>query len=297
MSWEETFRFWSSPPGKTEQEKMGNAEAAIKKAVANHKLLSEMDISIFSQGSYRSRTNIRQDSDVDISICLNSTFFEHYPVGKTREDYGNIPSSIDFNAYKNLIQEALINYFGHQNVTRGKKVFDVHSNSNRVDADVVPAFAYRYYYNIGLEDYIKPVGIVFDTDKGARIINWPHQSYENSVNKHESTSQRYKKMVRVLKKLRNKMQDENIGPAHDVASFLIESLVWNVPDNQFGNGNYYDDMRSVIASCFNFTLSDDACNKLCEVNDIKYLFHLSQPWNRKATNSFLNSVWDYIGFK
>ena len=297
MSWEDTFRSWGTPPGQTEKTKMENAEAAVKKAIANHRRLSEMDISIFAQGSYRSNTSVKQDSDVDICICLNSTFFERYPEGKTRKDYGNIEGSIDFATYKNLIQEALNNYFGYQYVTRGNKAFDIHSNSYRVDADVLPAFAYHYYYGDGGKDYIYPVGVAFNTDKGVRIINWPHQSCNNGVSKQEETNQRFKKMVRIVKKLRNKMQEENISGSHDIASFLIESMAWNVPSNELGKDNYYDDMRAVIANCFNFTLSDDACKNLCEINDIKYLFYPSQPWNKERAHNFFDAAWNYIGFK
>lgn len=297
MSWEDTFRSWSTPPGQTEQMKMENAETAIKKAIANHKRLAEMNISIFAQGSYCSRTSVRQDSDVDICVRLNSTFFARYPEGKTREDYGNVEGSIDFVSYKNLIQEALTDYFESQNVTRGNKAFDVHSNSYRVDADVLPVFAYRYYYGDGMEDYIKPVGIAFDTDKRRRIINWPDQTYANGVSKNESTNQRYKKMVRIVKKLRNQMQEEGFIAANDVASFLLESMIWNVPNDQFGNEKYYDDMRDVMAHCFNLTLSDDRCENLCEVNNRKYLFRPSQPWNREKAHSFFDAAWDYVGFE
>lgn len=297
MSWEDTFHSWGTPPGDTEKTKMKNAETAIKKAIVNHKRLSEMDISIFPQGSYRSNTTVKQDSDVDICIRLNSTFFAHYPEGKKREDYGNIKGSISFAEYKNLIHEALNNYFGSQYVTRGNKAFDIHSNSYRVDADAVPAFAYRYYYGVGEDNYRDPVGIAFDTDRGARIINWPEHVYKNGVSKQEETSQRYKKMVRIMKKLRNKMQEENISGSHDVASFLIESMVWNVPSNKFEKDDYYDNVRAVTAVCFNSTIKDDDCKEHCEVNDIKYLFHPSQPWTREKAHAFFNAAWDYIGFK
>lgn len=297
MSWEDTFHSWSSPPGETEKSKMENAEAAIKKAIANHEQLSEMDITVFAQGSYKNRTSVRQDSDVDVCTRLNSTFFERYPEGKTREDYGNAEGSIEYASYKNLVQEALYDYFGYENVTSGNKAFDIHSNSYRVDADVVAAFAYRHYYGDGEEDYIKPVGIAFDTNEDKRIINWPYQAYDNGVSKQSSTNQRYKKMVRIVKKLRNKMQDDNIAVAHNVASFLIESMVWNVPNKEFGKDRYYDDVRAVLASCFNLTLSDDVCKNLCEVNDRKYLFHSVQQWTRESAHDFFNAAWNYIGFK
>lgn len=297
MSWEDTFRSWGGPPGQTEKEKMENTETAIKKAIENDSKLSAMDISVFAQGSYKARTSIRQNSDVDVCVRLNSTFFTRYPDGKTDSDYRNSEGSINFADFKNLVETALKNYFGSDKVTRGNKAFDIHSNSYRVDADVVPAFAYRHYSGDGEEDYIKPVGIGFLTDKGIRINNWPKQAYENGTAKQNNTGERYKKMVRIVKKLRNKMQEDKITTALNVPSFLIESLVWNAPDNGFNHDDYYDDVRHVIADCFNKTIKDEDCKGLCEVNDIKYLFHSSQPWNRTQAHSFLSAAWDYVGFE
>ncbi|MBU0999338.1 nucleotidyltransferase [Patescibacteria group bacterium] len=257
MSWEDTFRSWGGPPGQTEKEKMENTENAIKNAIQKDDKLSQMDISIFAQGSYKARTSIRQDSDVDVCVRLNSTFFTRYPEGKADSDYGNSEGSINFADFKNLVETALKNYFGSDKVTRGNKAFDIHSNSYRVDADVVPAFAYRYYNSVGEDNYIKPVGIGFLTDKGVRINNWPKQAYENGVAKQSNTGERYKKMVRIVKKLRNKMQDDKITAASDIPSFLIESLVWNAPDNGFNHDDYYDDVRHVIMSTTEFWNSRD----------------------------------------
>jgi len=297
MNWEDTFILWSKPPGKTEQDKMENAETAVKKAIAAHDRLSRMDITVFAQGSYRANTSVKQDSDVDVCVRLNSTFYERYPEGKTREDYGNIDGSISFSAYKDLIDEALNDYFGSQYVTRGNKAFDVHANSYRVNADVVPTFAYRYYLGDGDENYIKPVGVAFYADKGGRIINWPDQTYSNGVEKNNATSLRYKKVIRILKNLRNEMQEDKIAAANEIASFLIESLVWNTPNEGFGHSDLTGDVRYVLAHTFNETRSDETCSEWSEVNEEKYLFRPSQPWNRTQANNFLSAAWDYIGFK
>ena len=297
MAWEESFRSWGSAPGNTEQQRMENAEAAIRKAINASDELAAMDISIIPQGSYKSRTNVKQDSDVDICICLNSTFFERYPAGKTREDYRNVDGSITFDRFKNLVHIALGDYFGHANVTRGNKAFDVHSNSYRVDADVVPAFAYRYYYGDGYDDFVQPTGIAFDTDNGERIINWPHQAHENGVTKQQNTGQRYKKMVRILKRLRNEMQDENIAAARDIGSFKLESTVWNVPDDGFNHDSYADDVRYVLAHCFNETLPGGGHADMWEVNRRKLLFGLHKTWTREQAHDFFSAAWDYLGFE
>ena len=48
-------------------------------------------------------------------------------------------------------------------------------------------------------------------------------------------SERYKKMVRIVKKMRNKMQEDNIVASEGVHSFLIESIIWNVSNNGFNH--------------------------------------------------------------
>jgi len=299
MSWEDTFKTWGQPPKKTEQEKMENTESAIKKAISNNVKLSTMDISVFAQGSYKARTNVRQDSDVDVCVCLNSTFFPRYPSGKTKEDFGNIDGSISYSEFKNLVEGALRNHFDTQNVTRGNKAFDIQANTYRVNADVLPAFAYKYYYYNAQYgwDHVDPTGVAFKPDVGERINNWPKQAYENGVKKQKNTGERFKKMVRILKTIRNKMQEEGIQGANDVPSFLIESMVWNVPDDRFNKDTYYDDMKNVVANCFNQTLNGGKCKYLKEANGIKYLFRPAQPWTHEQAHSFFDAAWDYVGFE
>jgi hypothetical protein len=275
---------------------MENAEVAIKKAISANAALSSMDVSIISQGSYKSKTNVKNDSDVDVCVCLNSTFFTRYPQGKTRDDYGNSDGSITFSEFKNLVQKALEDYFGKENVTRGNKAFDIHSNSYRVDADVVPAFAYRHYYDTGY-NWHQPEGICFLADDGAKIINWPHQTYENCKNKQDLTGQRYRKITRIIKRLRNKMQDENIIEAKDIPSFLIQSMVWGAPEDHFNRDTYSADVRAVLAHCHNETLLNGKHDTLREVNNIKYIYGPQQSCTREKAHSFFSRAWDYIGFE
>jgi hypothetical protein len=296
-TWEDTFTSWAKGPGTTEQTKCENAESAIKKAIAADKKLSVMDITVFPQGSYRNRTNVKQDSDVDICVRLNSTFFDDYPTGTTREHFGNISGTITFSEFKNLVGAALVSYFGESAVTRGNKAFDVHANSYRIDADVVATFEHRRYQlkQDGTHYYLSGIG--FDTDAGARVTNWPDQNYTNGLSKHENTSRRYRKMVRILKRLRNLMQEEKVAAADNIASCLIEALVWNVPQEGFGHDTYVDDVRYVLAHTCNNTRKDEDCKEWGEVNELKYLFRPSQPWTRLQANSFLNAAWKRVGFE
>lgn len=95
---------------------MENAENAILKALGASKELQAMDISVIPQGSYKARTNVRLDSDVDVCVCLNSIIFPRYPAGKTSADYGNSDGSITFSRFRELVHAALEAYFGYDKV-------------------------------------------------------------------------------------------------------------------------------------------------------------------------------------
>lgn len=291
--WESTFRSWGQAPSQTERDKCENAERAVRKAIGASSALAERSITVFAQGSYANRTNVRQDSDVDICVLCHDVFYYDLPNGVLRENYGITPASYEYAQFKNDVGDALTDYFGYSAVRRGNKAFDVHANSYRVDADVVPTFDYRRYTSPS--SYLE--GTKFLPDNGGQVINWPRQNYDNGVNKNQQTGQRFKAMVRVMKRLRNKMNEANLGAAKPVPSFLNECLVWNVPNEDFDHDTYTADVRHVIAHLWNNTRTSDSCGEWGEVNELKYLFRGGQPWTREQSNAFLQAAWDYIGFK
>ena len=291
--WEQIFRNWGSPPSQTEQDKCDNAERAIRKAISASARLKDSDITVFPKGSYRNRTNARLSSDVDICVLCRNTINVDYPEGMTDDDTGLHPATYHYSDYKNDIENALVGYFGRNAVTRGNKAFDVHENTYRVDSDVVACFVHRRYRPNGT--YL--TGECLHPDNGGTIINWSNQNYDNGVEKNQATGRRFKAVVRILKRLRNEMADNNYGIAENLPSFLIECLVYNVPNEGFGHDSYIADVRWVLAYLCNNTRKDSDCEEWVEVNELKYLFRLSKPWTREQANAFLNTAWSYIGFK
>jgi hypothetical protein len=93
------------------------------------------------------------------------------------------------------------------------------------------------------------------------IINWPRQNYENGVEKNATTGRRFKALVRILKRLRNEMLANGHQEAGPIPSYLIECLVWNVPNEGFGHDAYRDDVRYALAHLWNETRSDDTCSE------------------------------------
>ena len=299
--WENIFRAWSKPPSDTEQERSDNAERIIRHAIQKDPVLSKKNIEVFAQGSYLHNTNVKQDSDVDICIRYMDTFYYDLPSEPPNnpEYFGIIPSEYTMAEFKNSVELALVNRFGRNSVNRGNKAFDIQKNNYRISADVVPCFEHRRYtgqfYNNSAPQYLS--GTELRPDKGGRIINWPFENYTNGVEKNKQTKNRYKFSVRILKRLRNEMQNNGVAAAKNVASFLIESLTWKVPNEGYKSEFYSLNIRWVLAHTFNETRNDNTCHEWGEVNELKYLFRSVQAWTREQANSFLYAAWQYIGFE
>lgn len=300
-NWENIFRNWAKPSSDTEQQKCDNAIRMIRDAINGDSVLSNKNIDVFAQGSYRNNTNVRQDSDVDVCVCLMDVCFVDYSMCDTLSNQTVGLSSLDYTycEFKSAVEKALVAKFGRSSVKRGNKAFDIHATTYRVDADVVPCFEHRRYTGQRLCDgtYYYLSGTEFHPDSGGRVINWPQQHYENGIAKNEATGNRFKYITRVLKRLENEMLESGITAAKSIPSYLIECLVWNVPNEGFGHDAYTDDVRYVLAHTFNETVNDEKCSEWGEVNELKYLFRGNQPWTRQQAHDFLSAAWGYIGFE
>lgn len=292
VSWEDKFSSWSNPPGATEQSKCDNAVRAIRSAVDASINLSIRDISVFAQGSYRNRTNIRMESDADICILCTNTYYYDLPENLTSNDLGISPATYTYETYKQHVKAALESHFGSYAVNTGNKAFDIHQNTYRVDADAIACFEYRKYHRDG--NYYEGTAFV---SNGLRVVNWPQQNYDNGVEKNDATGRRFKAVVRILKQLRNEMKDSNISVADSIPSYLLECLVFNVPNEGFGQNTLTGDVRWVLAHLWNNTRKLDDCVGWNEINGIKRLFDIFQPWNLEQTHLFLDTAWNYVGFE
>lgn len=297
-NWEDIFCTWGGAPSQTEREKCENAERAVRKAIDASDNLSARTIEVFAQGSYANRTNVRQDSDVDICILCTDVFFTDYTLSEGVNDavLKYVPAGYSYADFKNDVHAALISYFGAASVTRGNKAFDVHANTYRVDADVVPCLEHRRVMGKPEFNWIE-YGTELHPDDGGKIINWPRQNYKNGVTKNDATGRRFKALVRIFKRLRNEMADNGHKVAEPIPSFLIECLAWNVPNDGLGHTEYRADVRHALTHLWNETCTDEQCKEWGEINELKYLFRSVQPWTREQVNSFLDAAWNYIGFK
>jgi len=276
---EEQLRIWAQPPSKTQEERCKNAEDMIRKAIQASEALKKHNITVFMQGSYANNTNTARKSDVDVGIVCHESFFSTYPEGKSRKDFGFKPATYTFATFKNDVEEALTSYFRGGTVTRGNKAFDIKATSYHVEADVAPFLEHHRYSPSG--SYIE--GVELRPDNGGRVINWPEQHKTNGVSKNNSTGRRFKRMVRVVKSI------NDLTPK-PVPGFLIECLMWNVPDSQFSHATYEQTLSASLKYIYQ-SLGTSAADEWGEVSDLKYLLR-GNPWTKEYAQTAISGIWE-----
>lgn len=286
---------WAEPPSDTEQTRCENAERVIKNAIKASDAIKNRSIRVFVQGSYRNNTNVRKDSDVDICVCLMDTFTTdyHFAPNLSDETFGITKATYTQSQFKNDLGAALIDAFGKENVKRGNKAFDISENTYRVEADVVACVENRRYKPDGNYDS----GTSLYPDNGGIISNWPQHHYDNGVGKNKDTGYRFKRLVRIMKNLRNSMINDGVAAAKPIPSFFNECLVWNTPNNLIGTGDLTSDVRNTLAHLWDSTESEEKVKDWGEINEMKYLFRSSQPWNREEARAWIYAAWNWLDFK
>ena len=254
-------------------------------------------IKIFVQGSYANNTNVRTQSDVDLAVVQEEIFkveyrdSTSYPQSDLDYGFSSVPDASK--SFKDEVQNCLELKFG-RDVERKNKSIKVHGNSYRKDADTVPCQRYRDYRN----DYSKNAsnyvgGIAIYPDSGGIIINYPEQHIKNGRQKNINTNHYFKKMVRIIKKMRYIMSDAGMVCADKVSSFGLESLLWNVPDSLFTNSSFYGFTFKRILNYLRLNTSNLSIYK--EINGIKPLCPSTNEVD--AYSSFINELYNWFDYE
>ena len=296
---EETFKAWCRPASESEEQHISRAIRMAKDAVRSSDKLKDKKIEIFVQGSYANNTNVRKESDVDVCVMLKDTCYTEYPKGKTREDYGFTEGSNDFKTYRKDNIQAANDEYGEKNVKPGNKSIKISENGGRVESDLVPSFQYRNYAAINSSDPKKYVeGVKFFPNNGGEVVNYPKQHIENGIAKNDQTQRRYKRQVRLLKRLRYKMLDDGKAVNGGISSFLIECLVYNTPNRIFnGNDTYGEQLKQILIYLYNQTQPGSGASSWQEVSGMLDLFDTTRKWDMPMVHEFLKQVWNFVEFK
>jgi hypothetical protein len=249
----------------------------------------------FLQGSYANDTNVYRDSDVDVVMRLDSTWYHDAPL-LPADQYQAFerayPGSADYGLPEFKAQVAAWLKQKFTNVTIGSKAIFIPGSGARRDCDVLVCARFKYYYSfksVGDENYAD--GICFFLNDATRIANFPKQHSANCTAKHKATSQWFKPTVRIYKNMRNHLVEAKMLRGGQAPSYFIEGMLWNVPNDNFGR-SYTDTFVSTLNHLINGDRSAFRC-----ANGIHLLLqansHVSwAPANCQAYLGALRNLWN-----
>jgi hypothetical protein len=299
---EKQLKEWTQRAYRDEDRRAEATERLIRRAVGRHPLLSRLDLAVYAKGSYKNNTNVRRDSDIDVALECRELFtlglepgvdqaavwswHGHVPyAGALRDPYGHF----DARVFKAAIGEALAGAFGAETVARSDKVFTLTRGPGSPAADVVPCVSYRHHFSV--ERFSAGIQLLPDRPHLQPVFNFPSQHLYNGVAKNTATARRFKRVVRILKNLENAMVESRL--IDPLASYLIESLVYNAPAGCFAAPTWGEQVRRVLLHVWEDTAAPDCEVRWLEVNGLKYLFHPRQRWSRDSARAFVAAAWPY----
>jgi hypothetical protein len=253
---EDILRRYTKPSSDSEQQRQDAAEQLVRDAVKRSAALANLgsSLELLPKGSCANNTNVKLDSDVDIAVISHEVFYPDYSA-LSDADQARLKSSpptswIQPSALRAELVHVLQAEAGTSNVHPGRVAIQVDAaKSRRTSADAIPSYEHRrYFYRMdGSIDYHKGTK-VFPTS-GTDLINWPDQQHLNGVTKNMRTATRFKQLVRVMKNIENDLVKAN--KINELASYLVECLVYNVADPSFNNTTLTADTRNVITVIYN----------------------------------------------
>lgn len=192
----------------------------------------------------------------------------------------------------------LVQRFGQQNVVAGQKAMRIKGiTGSRAEVDVLPAIRLHHIlWRVDLLRYETLEGIAFLAQDGRWTLNFPEQHHINGIAKRARTSHRFKKIVRIFKRMRSDLKERELLTA-TVPSFLVECLVYLVEDAYFTveADDRYERVRRVARRLQAQLRNSQTVTQMTEINDIKPLFHTNQGWTHHDAQTFVDAVVAQLG--
>ncbi len=219
---ESTLSRWSHHQAATA---FKQAHVPIRKAMEEHKGLSQFTYEVFLQGSYKNDTNLGGDSDVDVVIRLAhklDTDVVALTGAELQRADSHKAAHRQWQLFRRHALRAMRARFGDV-ASSGRKTLKIKKGKLQADADLVVTLRYRG----GIAFYL--------SDERRWVVSFPQQHHSRGLKKDKATNNRFKKTIRMFKAARNRLVDKGELKKEDAPSYFIECLLYNVPDSLFAS--------------------------------------------------------------
>jgi hypothetical protein len=283
-SWNDRLTHWERPASESEELQIERAASMVRFALSENEWLRNEGVAVSAQGSYFNNTNVRLESDMDLRAVHPLVRIEYASnvVVQVAQAAHGIPQSgryfTDVVAdMRREIRLCLARKFGTTNVdANGNKAIRLKKlQGSRADVDIVPVFKYIWmWWDDPARQYRQANGVTILGKDGIWINNFPDQHYRNGVNKRERTKHRFKRYVRVFKRVRDELVREQKLISGRVPSFLIECLTYLVEDSYFlvEPDDRYDRANRVLYRMWELLDNPGWVSSATEINGIRGFF-------------------------
>jgi hypothetical protein len=200
----------------------------------------------YLQGSYRNTTMVYNSGDVDILVIRTDTYYADFseaPASSTEVAPARNPSQM-FKVNTEGVYRTLQAQYGTRNIERGEKAIDVESDDLPLGADVVPCLQYRRFWSRHPGNHMK--GIVFWTDDGTKVVNFPQRHLIMGERYNEWCDGDYKETIRIFKNFRNALLEHDSIDEEVAPSYFIECLLSNLEVTTIGEEDIRERVEGIL---------------------------------------------------
>ena len=297
-TWNGWLESAEKPASDHEETKIERAAKLVTDIVNNNTWMLLQGFVVKPQGSYFNNTNVRLEADMDLRIEISDIKTEYLggldeaKVAGLKTFTGTGRTFVDLNRdVRQVLETDLVKLFGRSSVdASGEKAIKVHGlDGSRADCDIVPTFDLNVFMGPPLYApyMVRGVAILGRSSFGW-TYNFPEQHHDNGIAKRTRTSHRFKRIVRMLKRLNYELETRGEIPRR-IPSFYVECLVYCVEDEYFlvEQDDRYDRLLRILGRLFTRLSDASWCNEATEVNHIKFLFRSNFSWDAAEALRFV----------
>jgi hypothetical protein len=232
-SWNERLEHWERPASDSEETMIERAARMVRELMSRNAWSAAEGIQIEPQGSYYNNTNVRKESDIDLRATHPAIFISYAPNVVPEYAYQTLGYFSTGKTYADLaarlrreITDELAREFGVFSVDdSGKKAIKLNgAPGSRAPIDIVPCFRLHYViWDASAMRYWTVQGVAILDRELKWTLSYPDQHHRRGIDKRANTQLRFKKIVRMLKRLRDEVVLTGALGPKDVSSFLIET--------------------------------------------------------------------------
>lgn len=274
---EQQLEIWSNQGAVVKSKETADS---VKYALNNYKHFPTSDYTVFLQGSYKNDTNIRGESDVDVVIQLNKTFYNNLN-DEEKKILGFSPAEYFYNDFRNDTINALNSYYSQNDIIIHPKCIKIKESDNRLPADVIISCQYRKYFALKENSFVEGVYFFTNDSNNRRIENYPKQVYDNGCEKNKSTNGMFKPVVRIFKNLRRQANTK-------APSYFIQCLIFNIPDSCFSN-TFNESTYNILK--YLSEISDEDLKKFkCQHKQFSLFGDSNEQWDIPSARQFISDI-------